>query len=232
MGEQEPKPEKKIITSEKVIGVLKTKGWDDPDAKKIFIEWIIQEEELAAEANGGRANVVVSMSQAFVLSEAGLLRQALDGYRDALYQAHQEREIDLADMIKAEIEKLEKSSYDEDGLLEEATWARDSRLADAPDEAIRNREKALDEEGLMKKFLNNFRGHLPGGYKRAGGVGKLEEDIDAVIERLKINREEIVKWQDEEPTSKEENERWSGILKTLYIEMRRLGYNHYPDLSS
>ena len=232
MSEEMSKPKKKEVSYQEVLEALKTKGKDDPGAMELFTAWIIQEEELAAEAKGGRANVVVSMSQAFLLSEAGLQREALDSYRDALYQARQGGETDLESMILTEIEKLEKASYDEDELLEEAIWARDSRLADAHDEVARNKEKALDEEGMVKKFLNNFKGHLPGGYKRAGGIKKLEEDIDSTIERLKMKREEMMSWQDEEPSSKEDREKWFGILKTLYIEMRRLGYNHYPDLTS
>jgi len=232
MSEGDPKPQKKVVTAEEVVEILKTKGKDDPEAKELLSRWIIQEEELAAEANGGRANVVVSMSQAFLFSEAGLLKEALDSYRDALYQARQEGETDLEEMMRAEIEKLERLAYDEGDLLHEAEDASRDRLTHISNEADRIHETSLDGEGLVKKFLNNFSGHLPEGYKRTLRVGKLEEDIDAAIERLGIDREKIKEYQSNPPALQEEKDEWLGILKILYIEMRRLGHKHYPDLTS
>lgn len=232
MSEQNPLKEVRPASFEEVRDALKVNGLDHPETKQLLIRWIVQEEAVAEEANGGRANVVVSMEQAFLFSEAGLKDQALQLYHDALYQARQEGEEDLILMMESDIARLEGGLYDEGDLLKEAIKARDERVARASGDEAKNLEKNLNEKELIERFLHNFRGHLPGGYKRIIRTGKLEEDIDAAIKRLDMNREEIVRLQDQGPTSLEEQDQWFNIIKTLYIEMRRVGHQHYPDLTA
>lgn len=99
---------------------------------------------------------------------------------------------------------------------------------------------ARDEIKWRLAFLNNFHGHLPGGYKRKYTAKdiqqakpteeillnkKVEDDLDAIIKRLGLNQDEITSWESANIIQEHPQ-----ILISLYIEMRKLGYKHYPDL--
>lgn len=65
---------------------------------------------------------------------------------------------------------------------------------------------------------------------------KLEEDLDMLIEKLGLDRDKLMKWesyQSLEDWKKFERikRKFHEMLVKLYIEMRNLGYNHYPDLT-
>lgn len=84
------------------------------------------------------------------------------------------------------------------------------------------------EEEVMWGYFNNFMGHIPGGYKRRLSLEEEDEfhkDLDEVIFRLGLNMDEIKTMPRAEKTKSNLD-----ILKRIYIEMRKLGYKHYPDL--
>jgi hypothetical protein len=91
----------------------------------------------------------------------------------------------------------------------------------------------------IRGFLNNFPGHMPGGYKRRGleeiaeeewsedmkKKSKLHQDLDAAIVALGLNVSEIEKIVRERKIKENID-----LIKRIYVEMRRRGYKHYPDL--
>lgn len=119
--------------------------------------------------------------------------------------------------------------YTEEDLLREAEEDRQKELA-AAHTISRERLEKLEGNALVTNFFNNFHGHLPGGYKRPLEK-QLHKDVDAVIERLGLDKEEILKWQKNRPPTPEEKEKMLNVMKAIYVEMRKLGYSHYPDLS-
>ncbi len=102
------------------------------------------------------------------------------------------------------------------------------------------------------EFFNNFNGHLPGGYKRRGiqdfndwderfsetlrkqSLKEFHRTIDKVSEELGINQQEII---DIQKTLQEKNnfsvyEKLFELCIPIYVKLREMGYNHYPDLTS
>lgn len=103
MKESIPTP----ISQETVIETLRSKKLEDPEAKQLYINWLIQEEAVANEVNSSRANIVVNVERAFVLASVGYTEEALETYEEARLQAHQENETDLYDLIMGEMDRLE-----------------------------------------------------------------------------------------------------------------------------
>jgi len=121
-----------------------------------------------------------------------------------------------------------KETYAKEELLREAEVYKEERIGSGL-----NQPSEFEGDGFYNSFLNNFHSHLPGGYKR--GIPKfaqLERDIDNAIERLGLEAQEIAQWKKEDKVSPEERQKRLETYKTLYIEMRNLGYPHYPDLSA
>ena len=78
-------------------------------------------------------------------------------------------------------------------------------------------------------YVNNFHHHLPGGYKRRSPTPdetKLQSDIDEVMIQLGLSIKEIAEWM----VTRMIIEHVIVVFK-LYVEMRKLGYKHYPDLT-
>ena len=97
-----------------------------------------------------------------------------------------------------------------------------------------------------RNYLNNFHGHLPGGYKRGLDSsqkssindaiaserrrdqtrGEFWATIDTVIQELGIQPEAIIQARNKlKPTG------ITHLILPIYIRLRELGYNHYPDLT-
>ncbi len=120
-----------------------------------------------------------------------------------------------------------EKTYNEEELLREAEAYKLERTINGL-----SRPSEFEGDRLYDSFLNNFHSHLPGGYKR--GIPKfaeLEKDIDDAIKRLGFDAEEIAQWKKGDNVSPEEKQKRLDIYKALYIEMRKLGHSHYPDLS-
>ncbi|MFQ5474598.1 MAG: hypothetical protein ACE5DM_02060 [Candidatus Nanoarchaeia archaeon] len=97
----------------------------------------------------------------------------------------------------------------------------------------------------LRKYLNNFHGHLPGGYKRAGRMCDLS-DASSEIRKTQSAQEfwntvdDVVRECEIDPLSilTERNaQRISGrsrlyeLILPVYKRLRDMGYNHYPDLT-
>jgi hypothetical protein len=69
---------------------------------------------------------------------------------------------------------------------------------------------------LALEYMNNFHLNLPNGmYRRHADKWKLQSDLDKIINEDKIPKETFL-----------EGEISIEVLERLYIQMRKLGYNH------
>ena len=90
---------------------------------------------------------------------------------------------------------------------------------------------------IQRKYVEKIIGNKDSSeedLERARQEKRLYEDIDAVIQRLGLAKplaELVDNWNKEERAEgKASREEQCEALVKLYIEMRNLGYNHYPDL--
>ena len=126
--------------------------------------------------------------------------------------------------------EISPQDYSEQDLLRDAESNRAEKITQLTGTLLRDeREKLerLEGDTLILNFLNNFHAHLPGGYLRGRGAErekKLQQDVDEALERLGSDPEVIIQWR-ENPGSYENQEEAVSIVKTLFIEMRRLGYS-------
>ncbi len=115
------------------------------------------------------------------------------------------------------------------------------KAAQIAEEDLRIVQGRTDADWQMD-FLSSFYCHLPGGFEREAfkksleedgdkdeldTLNKIHDDIDRVIEKLGLDPSQITQW-----VQKNELLKNAGVLVKIYIEMRRLGYKHYPDLTA
>jgi len=99
-------------------------------------------------------------------------------------------------------------------------------------------------------YFNNFKGHLPKGYYREHfpksfndwdekhskllkkqTMGEFHETIDNVISQLGFSKEEFIAFQSQLSQVPETGDFYIEKCTPLYIKLREMGYNHYPDLT-
>lgn len=148
----------------------------------------------------------------------------------------------------------ERPKYNEEDFLREVEEQKKETLQDAEKLGVKilNTIKDRDETAWKFGYLNNFHLRLPRmiqreriekiignkdlseeDLERARQEKKLYEDIDAAIQRLGIVKpltELVNNWNRERRAEGKSREEQCEALVKLYIEMRNLGYNHYPDL--
>ncbi len=120
----------------------------------------------------------------------------------------------------------EKKIYTGEDLSREAEANMEERVASG-----HQKPEEFEGDRFYDNFLNNFHGHLPGGYKYRAGLNnprldKLDDDIDRTISALGLDEQEIALWRKQKPVSDDEKQKQLETYNMLYIEMRNLGYTH------
>lgn len=97
-------------------------------------------------------------------------------------------------------------------------------------------------EYLMASYMNNFPGLLPGGFRRGGWylrgqsktselyLNRLNRAVDSSIAKLGVSIK-IKEWIRAGRPSNPKPEHLEAII-SVYIEMRKRGYKHYPTLTA
>lgn len=104
--EKTPSLENKI-EKQRVLEALRAKGLEDPETKALVIKWTEEQEEIVARENTPRATIVFNIERADLYLAAGDVEGELECLEDALYQAEQEGETELALQIAKKIEEIQ-----------------------------------------------------------------------------------------------------------------------------
>ena len=158
----------------------------------------------------------------------------------------------MAEIKEKEVLKIE--AYGEENFRKELEdfkaeeFKKIERMKKEGGISLRFAEKELETVEKMSNaewqigFLSSFYEHLPGGFEREAIEKSLEEDgdkdslsalkkihndIDRVIEKLGLDPDQI-----NQLVQKKEFLKNIETLVRIYIEMRKLGHKHYPDLTA
>ena len=102
--EEIPNQERKIKTAE-VVKILQSKGLDNPEAKKLFMDWTMQR-EMETEKGTPKDRIIFNMERADIYLAVGDKEGALNALEDALMQAVGESEKDLYNIILKKMAEL------------------------------------------------------------------------------------------------------------------------------
>ncbi|MCC7160139.1 hypothetical protein IT399_00200 [Candidatus Nomurabacteria bacterium] len=103
--EKQPNREIKIQKNE-VLELLKTKGIENPEVKKLVVQWTIQQEEFATQEGTTTAFINFNIDRADLYLAIGDIEGALDALDDARRQAYQENEIEIYGQIMARMREI------------------------------------------------------------------------------------------------------------------------------
>jgi len=106
MIEGSANPERKI-SKEEVLESVRSLGIENPEAMKLVQEWTIQRE---SEVQTSKDAIVFNLERTDLYVAAGDIAGAIENLADALYQAKQENESELIDVITNKINELSQSA--------------------------------------------------------------------------------------------------------------------------
>jgi hypothetical protein len=92
----------------RLIAILREKGPDDAEARKLLNGWLDAEEAKVKAADSPRANVEFSLKQARLYAAAGGVESAFDNAHTALYEAVNLRDEELQIQARALCDELGK----------------------------------------------------------------------------------------------------------------------------
>ncbi len=109
--EKFPKIEGKESEEQRLIQLLKERGVENPEARRLLEDWTRGQESEVAESNDpATAAIELNLRKARLYFVAGYGDEALESFGAALMQARNENREELYQAIVAEMDKLEESS--------------------------------------------------------------------------------------------------------------------------
>ena len=109
MNETFPKIESQEgkIKKEKVLKMLKEKGFDAPETKELVLVWTIEQEALIEKENTAKASILFNVERTDLYLAIGDIDGALECLEDARAQAFYENETELYGEIVKKMNELE-----------------------------------------------------------------------------------------------------------------------------
>jgi hypothetical protein len=95
------------IAKEQVIRAIEEKGLNDPEVKRLVMEWTLQEEALVTQKNTSEATIELNISRADLYVAAGEFEYAIICLEYAKLQAWNEQLSDLYNIIAVKISEIE-----------------------------------------------------------------------------------------------------------------------------
>ncbi len=102
-------PENRIEKQE-VLNMLREKGLDGPEVRKLVMDWTIQQEALVEKEGTSRASIMFNIGRSDLYIATGDINGAIGCLEDALVQAHQENEIELRHEIIERMKEIVKGN--------------------------------------------------------------------------------------------------------------------------
>ncbi len=110
MSEREYSFENRESQEQQLVRLLKEKGVEDPEVRKLLIDWSIKQEEKIGKLTGvessRKAQIDFELKKGHLFFESGYIKEAFENFNDALLIAEQEGLNELSQAIEAEMQKL------------------------------------------------------------------------------------------------------------------------------
>lgn len=88
---------------DRVVRLFKEKGSEDPEARDLLINWIIEQEKQVEESNDSEAVIQFNLRRARLYLRIGFKEEALENFEAARVQAWNEHRDDLYEAIEKEM---------------------------------------------------------------------------------------------------------------------------------